>query len=83
MVLEKSHRQNEVGLSVSVSYVIGADEKCPRFGCLLLPDEPAVTAENFDPFGFDETVEGSGSWTNAADGSRFLRLWGLTLGMTL
>ncbi|KAL0243942.1 hypothetical protein I308_105205 [Cryptococcus tetragattii IND107] len=54
-----------------------------KFGCLLLPDEPAVTAENFDPFGFDETVEGSGSWTNAADGSRFLRLWGLTLGMTL
>nr|ODO04406.1 hypothetical protein L204_00765 [Cryptococcus depauperatus CBS 7855] len=54
-----------------------------KFGCLLLPDEPWATAENFDRSNFNENLEGSGSWTNQADGSRVLRLWGLTLGMTL
>ncbi|WVQ80395.1 hypothetical protein IAT38_002500 [Cryptococcus sp. DSM 104549] len=56
-----------------------------EFGCLLLPDEPDAVAEGFDPQNEfdDEPPEGSGSWTNSLDGSRVLRLWGLTLGMTL
>ncbi|KAK8845418.1 hypothetical protein IAR55_006131 [Kwoniella newhampshirensis] len=56
-----------------------------QFGCVLLPDEPENIAEGFDPnFEFEEPLEGgSGSWTNAVDGKRVLRLWGLTLGMTL
>ncbi|WWC85746.1 uncharacterized protein L201_000612 [Kwoniella dendrophila CBS 6074] len=53
-----------------------------QFGCVLLPDEPDSLAEGFDPTNeFDEAAEGSGSWFN--DGKRHLRLWGLTLGMTL
>ncbi|WWC58054.1 uncharacterized protein I303_100589 [Kwoniella dejecticola CBS 10117] len=53
-----------------------------QFGCVLLPDEPDTLAEGFDPsLTFDESAEGSGSWFN--DGKRHLRLWGLTLGMTL
>ncbi|WVQ76352.1 hypothetical protein IAR50_006017 [Cryptococcus sp. DSM 104548] len=54
-----------------------------KFGCLLLPDDPAAIAKDFDRTEFDESVEGSGSWTNSRDGSQVLRLWGLTLGMTL
>nr|XP_019048651.1 hypothetical protein I302_02424 [Kwoniella bestiolae CBS 10118]OCF27581.1 hypothetical protein I302_02424 [Kwoniella bestiolae CBS 10118] len=53
-----------------------------QFGCVLLPDEPETVAEGFNPVDeFDELPEGSGSWFN--DGKRHLRLWGLTLGMTL
>nr|XP_019014439.1 uncharacterized protein I206_00521 [Kwoniella pini CBS 10737]OCF53220.1 hypothetical protein I206_00521 [Kwoniella pini CBS 10737] len=53
-----------------------------QFGCVLLPDEPDTVAEGFDPsLAFDDSAEGSGSWFN--DGKRHLRLWGLTLGMTL
>ncbi|WRT63637.1 uncharacterized protein IL334_000560 [Kwoniella shivajii] len=53
-----------------------------QFGCVLLPDEPEIVAEGFDPSNeFDEFAEGSGSWFN--EGKRHLRLWGLTLGMTL
>lgn len=56
-----------------------------QFGCVLLPDEPDHIAE-----GFDNTLEfadppdgGSGSWYDKAAGKRRLRLWGLSLGMTL
>ncbi|WVF66452.1 hypothetical protein IAT40_001192 [Kwoniella sp. CBS 6097] len=54
-----------------------------QFGCVLLPDEPEHLAEGFDPnFEFEEPLEGGGgSWT--VNGRRQLRLWGLTLGMTL
>ncbi|OCF41715.1 hypothetical protein I317_04419 [Kwoniella heveanensis CBS 569] len=54
-----------------------------QFGCVLLPDEPEHLAEGFDPnFEFEEPLEGGGgSWT--VNGQRQLRLWGLTLGMTL
>jgi len=56
-----------------------------RFGCVLLPDEPDVVAEGFDDtIEFAEPLEGgSGSWYDAAQGKRVLRLWGLSLGMTL
>ncbi|WWD05899.1 hypothetical protein V865_003983 [Kwoniella europaea PYCC6329] len=53
-----------------------------QFGCVLLPDEPETVAEGFNPSDeFDDIPEGSGSWFD--DGKRHLRLWGLTLGMTL
>ncbi|OCF71245.1 hypothetical protein I204_08198 [Kwoniella mangroviensis CBS 8886] len=53
-----------------------------QFGCVILPDEPETVAEGFNPLDeFDDIPEGSGSWLN--DGERHLRLWGLTLGMTL
>lgn len=55
-----------------------------RFGCVLLPDEPEHVAEGFDvENAFALPAEGSGSWLNKADGKRMLRLWGLSLGMTL
>ncbi|RXK39122.1 hypothetical protein M231_03627 [Tremella mesenterica] len=58
-----------------------------QFGCLLLPDEPSDLAEGFDAVAevkdLENLPEGSGSWYNKAEGKRMLRLWGLTLGMTL
>ncbi|GFZ50715.1 hypothetical protein JCM24511_08473 [Saitozyma sp. JCM 24511] len=56
-----------------------------EFGCVLLPDEPDHVAEGFDAeMEFEEPAEGGGgSWINKADGKRMLRLWGLSLGMTL
>lgn len=55
-----------------------------RFGCVLLPDEPDVVAEGFDPEKeFEFPAEGSGSWRDETSGTRLLRLWGLSLGMTL
>lgn len=52
---------------------------------MLLPDEPDHVAEGFDmDMEFVEPAEGgSGSWYNQAEGKRMLRLWGLSLGMTL
>jgi hypothetical protein len=56
----------------------------PRFGCVLLPDEPENVAEGFDPENaFEAAAEGSGSWYDRANQRRMLRLWGLSLGMTL
>ena len=56
-----------------------------RFGCVLLPDEPEHFADGFDQnVEFAEPAEGgSGSWFNKVEGKRMLRLWGLSLGMTL
>jgi hypothetical protein len=56
-----------------------------RFGCVLLPDEPENVAEGFDMnMEFEEIPEGgSGSWYDRASGRKMLRLWGLSLGMTL
>lgn len=56
-----------------------------QFGCILLPDEPDYVAEGFDlSMEFEEPPEGgSGSWFDAASGKRLLRLWGLSLGMSL
>lgn len=55
-----------------------------RFGCVLLPDDPDNVAEGFDPEeAFAAPAEGSGSWRDEKDGTRRLRLWGLSLGMTL
>lgn len=55
-----------------------------RFGCVLLPDEPDHIAEGFDPDNaFLEAAEGSGSWYDHSSQKRLLRLWGLSLGMTL
>jgi len=56
-----------------------------RFGCVLLPDEPNHIAEGFDrSIEFVEPPEGGGgSWYNKIEGRRMLRLWGLSLGMTL
>lgn len=56
-----------------------------RFGCVLLPDEPDYVAEGFDPnMQVAESPEGgSGSWYDKRGNKRMLRLWGLSLGMTL
>ncbi len=56
-----------------------------QFGCILLPDEPDYVAEGFDmSMEFEEPPEGgSGTWFDAASGQRLLRLWGLSLGMSL
>lgn len=56
-----------------------------QFGCILLPDEPDYIAEGFDMnMDFFEPPEGgSGTWLDAKTGRRMLRLWGLSLGMTL
>ncbi|KAL7418899.1 hypothetical protein Q5752_006583 [Cryptotrichosporon argae] len=56
-----------------------------QFGCVLLPDEPDFVADGFDHnVEFDEPPEGgSGTWYNQTEGKRMLRLWGLSLGMTL
>ncbi|KAK4683727.1 hypothetical protein P7C73_g6503, partial [Tremellales sp. Uapishka_1] len=56
-----------------------------QFGCVLLPDEPDYVAEGFDVNDeFEDPPEGgSGSWWNHDEGKRMLRLWGLTLGMSL
>ena len=55
-----------------------------RFGCVLLPDEPSKVAEGYDPEKeYEFPAEGSGSWRDDKDGRRLLRLWGLSLGMTL
>jgi hypothetical protein len=56
-----------------------------QFGCIMLPDEPDHIAEGFDMnMDFEEPPEGgSGTWLDAATGRRMLRLWGLSLGMTL
>ena len=51
---------------------------------MLLPDEPDHIAEGFDPDNaFLEAAEGSGSWYDHSSQKRLLRLWGLSLGMTL
>lgn len=51
---------------------------------MLLPDEPDHVADGFDPEKeFEFPAEGSGSWRDEASGTRHLRLWGLSLGMTL
>ena len=52
---------------------------------MLLPDEPDHVAEGFDVNKeFDEPADGgSGTWFNHVEGRRMLRLWGLSLGMTL
>ncbi|CAD6586295.1 MAG: hypothetical protein TREMPRED_004383 [Tremellales sp. Tagirdzhanova-0007] len=56
-----------------------------EFGCVLLPDEPDHVSEGFDQImEFEEPPEGgSGSWYDKVKGKRMLRLWGLSLGMTL
>lgn len=56
-----------------------------QFGCILLPDEPDYVAEGFDMnMDFEQPVDGgSGTWYDAKSGRRLLRLWGLSLGMTL
>jgi hypothetical protein len=55
-----------------------------RFGALLLPDEPDCVAEGFVPeFQDEHESTGWGAGTIDSDGKRQLRLWGLTLGMTL
>ncbi|ORY25179.1 hypothetical protein BCR39DRAFT_471642 [Naematelia encephala] len=56
-----------------------------QFGCVLLPDEPDHVAEGFNlDMEFEEPAEGgSGSWYDKKAGRRMLRLWGLSLGMTL
>ncbi|KLT40136.1 hypothetical protein CC85DRAFT_287844 [Cutaneotrichosporon oleaginosum] len=56
-----------------------------QFGCILLPDEPDFVAEGFDmSMEFEEPPEGgSGTWYDASSGKRLLRLWGLSLGMSL
>ncbi|KAK1926197.1 hypothetical protein DB88DRAFT_481029 [Papiliotrema laurentii] len=56
-----------------------------QFTCILLPDEPDHVAEGFDNnMDFAEPPEGgSGSWLDKRTGKRVLRLWGLSLGMTL
>lgn len=50
----------------------------------MLPDEPDYVAEGIDlNMDFVEPPEGgSGSYVDAS-GKRMLRLWGLSLGMTL
>ncbi|KAJ9098706.1 hypothetical protein QFC21_004354 [Naganishia friedmannii] len=54
-----------------------------NFGCVLLPDDPEVIADGFNPeFLEDRTAQGGGT-IYGPDGRRQLRLWGLTLGMTL
>ncbi|WOO80370.1 putative protein [Vanrija pseudolonga] len=55
-----------------------------QFGCIMLPDEPDYVAEGIDlNMDFVEPPEGgSGSYVDAS-GKRMLRLWGLSLGMTL
>lgn len=51
---------------------------------MLLPDEPSKVAEGYDPEKeYEFPAEGSGSWRDDKDGRRLLRLWGLSLGMTL
>ena len=56
----------------------------PRFGCVLLPDEPEHVAEGFDEdIEFMEIEGDNGGWNEKVDGKRMLRLWGLSLGMTL
>jgi hypothetical protein len=56
-----------------------------RFGCVLLPDEPDCVAEGFDPSAqvSGPSEGGSGSWYDKRGNKRMLRLWGLSLGMTL
>lgn len=56
-----------------------------RFGALLLPDEPDCLAEGFVPeFQDEKSSRGWGAGTlTSSTGQRQLRLWGLTLGMTL
>ena len=52
---------------------------------MLLPDEPDVVAEGFehDVVFVGPAEGGGGTWYDAAQGRRVLRLWGLSLGMTL
>lgn len=52
---------------------------------MLLPDEPDHVSEGFDQIvEFEEPPEGgSGSWYDKVKGKPMLRLWGLSLGMTL
>jgi hypothetical protein len=69
-----------------VSQLVGSvrQQLTKRFGCVLLPDEPAKVAEGYDPEKeYEFPAEGSGSWRDDKDGRRLLRLWGLSLGMTL
>lgn len=55
-----------------------------KFGALLLPDEPDAVAEGFIPeFQDEKSSRGWGAGTLTTAGGRQLRLWGLTLGMTL
>lgn len=69
---------------VTVALRVGAS-LTGRFTCILLPDEPDHVAEGFDNnMDFAEPPEGgSGSWLDKRTGKRVLRLWGLSLGMTL
>ena len=53
-----------------------------RFTSLLLPDEPSHISTEYRPE-FDELVREGGGTVLGKDGERRLRLWGLTLGMTL
>lgn len=58
-------------------------EAISSFGCVLLPDEPEVMAEGFNPEFLEDRVGKGGGTIYGPDGRRQLRLWGLTLGMTL
>jgi hypothetical protein len=53
------------------------------FGCVLLPDDPEVIAEGFNPEFLEDRKDKGGGTIYGSDGRRQLRLWGLTLGMTL
>lgn len=50
---------------------------------MLLPDEPEVVAEGFNPEFLEDRTNRGGGTIYGPDGRRQLRLWGLTLGMTL
>jgi hypothetical protein len=54
-----------------------------RFGAVILPDEPDHVAQGVDHDEFDTKAEGAGSWFHPEEQKRVLRLWGLSLGMTL